>query len=345
MNVLITGAAGYIGAMLVDQFAYSNTIERLICIDIKERPARFGDHAKVRWIRADVAEDGWAPELGNEPIDVVIHCAYQIRELYGRGRDQQRRWNVEGARKVFEFALGRPSVRRLVQLSTITAYGALPTNSLDRAFTEEMPLAEATYLYGVQKKQVEDLLWQAYRQLRPSTHVVVLRLASVSGPRGRFGLNRYGLLSTIAGGFPALICGRSDWGRQYLHEDDLVAVLTMLVHLPPADGYQVYNVSPADFLDAATLGRLFDKRVVVLPPALLRSLFALTWHGTRGMLATPRGAWRMLTYPIRVDGTRLTRVRGYAYRYSSLQALVAQEGRYAPPSPALQPSSSGFGAS
>ena len=231
------------------------------------------------------------------------------------------------------------------QLSTITAYGALATNSLDRAFTEDMPLAEDTYLYGVQKKQVEDLLWQSYRQLRPSTHVVVLRLASVSGPRGRFGLNRYGLLSTIAGGFPALICGRSDWGRQYLHEDDLIAVLSMLAHLPPANGYQVYNVSPADFLDAATLGRLFDKRVVVLPPALLRSLFLLTWHGTRGVLATPRGAWRMLTYPIRVDGGRLSQVHGYEYRYSSLQALVAQEGRYARPSPTLQPSRSGVGAS
>jgi nucleoside-diphosphate-sugar epimerase len=345
MNVLITGAAGYIGAMLVDQFACSNSIQRLICLDIKERPARLGDHAKVRWIRADVAEDGWVPELRNEPIDVVIHCAYQIRELYGHGRDQQRRWNVEGARKVFEFALGRASVRRLVQLSTITAYGALPGNSLDRAFTEEMPLSEDAYLYGIQKKEVEDLLWQAYRRLRPSTQVVVLRLASVSGPRGRFGLNRYGLLSTIAGGFPALICGRSDWGRQYLHEDDLIAVLSMLVHLPPADGYQVYNVSPADFLDAATLGQLFDKRVVVLPPALLRSLFLLTWHGTRGMLATPRGAWRMLTYPIRVDGGRLSEVYGYEYRYSSLQALVAQEGRYAPSIPTLLPSGSGMEAS
>jgi nucleoside-diphosphate-sugar epimerase len=340
MNVLITGAAGYIGGMLVDQFAYSSSIQRLICIDIKERSARFKDHGKVRWIRADVAEDGWAAELRNEPIDVVIHCAYQIRELYGRGREQQRRWNIEGARRVFEFALGQALVPRLIQLSTVTAYGALATNALDRPFTEEMPLAEDTYLYGVQKRQVEDLLSQSYRQLRPSTHVVVLRLASVSGPRGRFGLNRYGLLSTIAGGFPALICGRRDWGRQYLHEDDLIAVLGTLVHLPPASGYQVYNVSPADFLDSATLGGLFDKRVVVLPPALLRSLFFLTWHGTRGMLATPRGAWRMLTYPIRVDGASLTRACGYEYRYSSLQALVAHEGRYARPNSTPQPSSS-----
>jgi nucleoside-diphosphate-sugar epimerase len=345
MNVLITGAAGYIGAMLVDQFAHSNSIQRLTCIDIKERVARLGDHAKVRWIRADVADDGWASEFRNEQIDVVIHCAYQIREKYGRGRDQQRRWNIDGARKVFEFALGRPSLRRLVQLSTVSAYGALPTNSMDRPLTEEAPLGENDYLYGVQKRQVEILLRQSFGRLRPSAHVVVLRLASVSGPRGRFGLNRYGLLSTVAGRFPVLICGRSDWGRQYLHEDDLVAVLSMFVHLPPTTGFQVFNVSPSDFLGSAVLGRLFDKRVVVLPPALLRALFFLTWHGSRGAVTTPRGAWKFLTYPIRVDGGRLSQIHGYEYRYSSLQALVAQEGRYAPPSPALQPSSSGFGAS
>jgi nucleoside-diphosphate-sugar epimerase len=345
INVLITGAAGYIGTMLIEELARYDTIGTLSGIDIKERPARLGDCTKLRWICADVAEDEWASEFDDEQIDVVIHCAYQIREMYGRGRDQQHRWNIDGARKVFEFALGRPSLCRLVQLSTVSAYGALPTNSMDRPLTEEAPLCEDDYLYGVQKRQVETLLRQSVERLRPSAHVVVLRLASVSGPRGRFGLNRYGLLSTVAGGFPVLICGRADWGRQYLHEDDLVGVLSMFVHLPPTTGFQVFNVSPADFLGSAALGRLFDKRVVVLPPALLRSLFFLTWHGSRGAVTTPRGAWRFLTYPIRVDGGRLSQVYGYEYRYSSLQALVAQEGRYAPPSPALQPSSSGLEAS
>lgn len=331
MNVLITGAAGYIGTMLIDQLGRSKRVARINGLDIKPRPELLADCPKVRWISADVADDAWIPQLRNETIDVVIHCAYQIRELYGSRRNQQQRWNIDGARRVFEFALGHPSVRRLVQLSTITAYGALATNSLDRPFTEEMPLAEDTYLYGVQKKQVEGVLRQTYQRLRPSTHVVVVRLASVSGPRGRFGLNRYGLLSTIAGRFPCLVCGRSDWGRQYLHEDDIVAVLDMFVHAPPATGYQVLNVSPPDFLDAAALGRLFDKRVIVLPSALLRSLFFLMWHGGRGAVTTPNGAWRMLTYPIRVVGSRLTREYGYEYRYSSMQALVAREGRYASP--------------
>jgi len=126
-----------------------------------------------------------------------------------------------------------------------------------------------------------------------------------------------------------LICGRSDWGRQYLHEDDIVAVIGMLTQLPPAQGLEVFNVSPQDYLSVREFGRLFGKPVLRIPPALLRLLFWLLWHGTRGAVTTPPGAWRFLSYPIRVDGSRLTKVRGYAYRYSSLEALRAETGNYA----------------
>ena len=54
-------------------------------------------------------------------------------------------------------------------------------------------------------------------------------------------------------------------------------------------------------------------------------------------MTTPAGAWKFLSYPIRVDGARLQRDYGFAYRYSSLQALMAREGRNAePPRPSLQ---------
>ncbi|HSC27153.1 MAG TPA: NAD-dependent epimerase/dehydratase family protein [Vicinamibacterales bacterium] len=339
MNVLITGAAGYIGTMLIERLAHSDSIETIHGIDLRAQPARCADYGKVRWVQADVAEVGWVSRLGVEAIDVVIHCAYQIRELYGSKKKQQERWNIDGARRVFDFALRCPSVRRVVHLSTVSAYGALPANSVDRPFTEASPLREEIYLYGVQKKRVEEELRQLYDRLQPPVHIVVLRLASVSGPHGRFGLNRYGLLSTIAGRFPFLICGRPDWGRQYLHEDDLVDVVTTFVHAPPRTGYQVFNVSPPDFLDATGIGRLFDKRVVAVHPLLLRALFALLWHGTRGAMTTPAGAWRFLSYPIRVDGSLLQRTHGYAYRYSSLEALMAQKGRHAEPrQPSFQPS-------
>jgi hypothetical protein len=88
----------------------------------------------------------------------------------------------------------------------------------------------------------------------------------------------------------------------------------------------------------SSIGRLFDKQVVGLPPPALRALFALLWHGTRGAIATPAGAWKFLSYPIRVDGSLLQRTHGYQYRYSSLEALVAREGCHAERfPPRLQP--------
>jgi hypothetical protein len=118
-----------------------------------------------------------------------------------------------------------------------------------------------------------------------------------------------------------------------------VAVLVMLTLAPSTDGYEVLNVSPPDYLDAAYLGRIFGKRIMVLPPALLKTLFWLTWHGTRGALTTPAGAWKFLSYPIRVDGSRLAKVHGYHYRYSSRQALEARDGCYATQerTPAFEP--------
>lgn len=82
--------------------------------------------------------------------------------------------------------------------------------------------------------------------------------------------------------FPFLVGGRADWGRQYLHEDDVVAVIGMLTQLPPARGLEVLNVSPNDYLSVRNLGRVFKKRVLLVPPILLRPFFWLLWHRTRG---------------------------------------------------------------
>ncbi len=327
MRVLITGAAGYVGSVLVDAVQMLPDVTRIVGVDLKPCPDRLAHNAKIAWIQADVSGEDWQAAAREQRPDAVVHLAFQIRQLYGRKQKIQRRWNVDGARQVFAFALAEPSVRRLIHFSTVTAYGAQAGNTIAARFVENRPLGERDYLYGSHKREIEGLLEQAHAADR-SPHVVVLRCASISGPYGRFALGRFGIVSTLTGLFPFLPCGRADFGRQYLHEDDAARIVCTLLAAAPRQGYEVFNASPDDYLAAADLAALLGKRVVVLPPALLRGLFALCWHASRGRIPTPRGAWKFVTFPIAVDGSALTRAYGCGYQFTSAEALTARAGRH-----------------
>lgn len=328
MRVLITGAAGYVGSVLLDAVQTLPNVTRIIAVDLKPCPARLAGNVRIAWIQADVSGDDWQAAAREHRPDAVVHLAFQIRQLYGAKQKIQRRWNVEGAGKVFAFALAEPSVRRLIHFSTVTAYGAQADNTIAARFAENRPLGERDYLYGSHKREIEGVLEQAFAAADRPPHVVVLRCASISGPYGRFALGRFGIVSTLTGLFPFLPCGRADFGRQYLHEDDAARIVCTLLAAAPRQGYEVYNASPDDYLAARDLAAMLGKRVVVVPPALLRGLFALCWHASRGRIPTPGGAWKFVTFPIAVDGAALTRAYGCDYQFSSAEALTARAGRH-----------------
>jgi UDP-glucose 4-epimerase len=328
VRVLITGAAGYVGSVLLDAVQTLPNVTQIIAVDLKPRPDRLANYAKIAWIQADVSRDDWQAAAREHRPDAVVHLAFQIRQLYGRKRKIQRRWNVDGAGKVLAFAFAEPSVRRLIHFSTVTAYGAHADNTIAARFQENAPLRERDYLYGSHKREIEGLLEQAYAAPDRSPHVVVLRCASISGPYGRFALGRFGIVSTLTGLFPFLPCGRADFGRQYLHEDDAARIVCTLLTAAPRQGYEVFNASPDEYLAAPDLASLLGKRVVVLPPALLRGVFALCWHASRGRIPTPGGAWKFVTYPIAVDGSALTRAYGCDYQFTSAEAFSARAGRH-----------------
>jgi len=328
MRVLITGAAGYVGSILINALEAIDEVEAIVGIDLRPMPDRLAASTKVAWIQADVSTDEWQTAARRHRIDAVVHLAFQIRQLYGRRKEIQRRWNIGGARAVFAFALGEPSVQRLIHFSTVTAYGAHKNNSVAERLRENAPLTERDYRYGSHKREIEQSLKDAYAASDQRAHVVILRCASISGPYGRFALGRFGIVSTLTGMLPFLPCGRHDFGRQYLHEDDIAEVVALLLNAPSRGGYEVFNASPDDYLASADLASMLQKRRIIVPPALLRSLFALCWRLSRGRVPTPRGAWKFLTYPIAVDGSGLTESYDYRYRFTSADALMARAGRH-----------------
>lgn len=345
-KLLITGAAGYVGAMLADQFSRRDDVVQILCLDKEEQPALLGGNKKVIWISANTADDSWQEIVAQHTPDVVIHCAWQIRHMYGK-EEEQWRWNVEGSKKIFDFVFNTLSVKRLIYFSTASIYGAFPSNTLEHWFKEEEPLRENKYLYGIEKRAVEEMLHKLvkfWRSERRSLKVFIVRPAAITGPRGRSMHHRFGLQSALSGTLKgssvyklvrllvSFVPATRLWVRQFIHEDDVSDIIGLLSFGETDLSYEIFNITPPGKpVLAKDMATAVGKKVLRLPPFFIRIAFFFFWHGTRGRIPTSPGGWKFYAYPVLMDGAKLTEKMGYQYRFKEpREAFVKIEGRYAP---------------
>ena len=189
MNILITGTAGYIGAMLVDQYAQRENINTVVCIDKEPIPKWLEVHKNIIWIQANLATEEWEGKVSklDLPINKVVHCAWQIRDWYG-GRKTVRMWNVEGARSLFQWVLDTDSVERMVYFSSIAQYGATASNTTEDLFTPESNTRITGYCYADDKYEVDLLLQDMFNAPDRDLKITIIKPSTVTGPRGRMGV-------------------------------------------------------------------------------------------------------------------------------------------------------------
>lgn len=347
MKIFITGAAGYIGGMLADQLSKKDNVDIIICVDKEEQPEFLKKNGKVHWIHSDIAENKWQREVAELNPDVAIHCAWQIRELYGeKGREKQARWNIDGSQAVFEFAHAHITVSKLLYFSTISSYGAESENSTTHHFSEKSSFRDSEYLYAQEKKMVEENLEGYYRRATcAGTHtpsICVLRPSTITGPRGRNMFEKFTLVSALRGEkknrsiprWVKVLLQRMPtagvWCRQFIHEDDVADIVSLLISSNGLQNisYNVYNISPSDIILASDMADITHKKLLRLPIILVRALFFFAWHMSHGRIPTAKGGWKFYVYPIVVDGTKICKEHGYNYAYTSREAIEKDAGRY-----------------
>src|SRR6185369_10271011 len=340
-TLLITGAAGYIGAMLVEIFAKHDDVTRIIALDKEPMPDSFKNEPKVEYLHMNTADD-WQARVRDAQPDIVIHTAWQIREMYG-AQDVEWKWNIDGSDNVFDFSFAHPSVERLIHFSTVASYGALPDNTLEHRYTEDEPFRVTEYRYAEEKRIAEEHLKERYEKSDKRVAVSVLRPAAITGPRGRYQRIRFGLQSSLAGSLKgqgswiydlislwvSWVPVTPKWLRQYIHEDDVAGIVERIAFGEKAEGYEVFNICPpGPVVLGPDMARAVGKRMLPIYPWMVRIAFFWMWHLTRGKIPTSPGSWKGYSYPIAVDGSKITRMLGYSYRYAGPDAFQYTDGTY-----------------
>jgi nucleoside-diphosphate-sugar epimerase len=339
-SIFITGAAGYVGSMLVEHFAKRDDVERIIGLDKEPLPEMLANTPKLTYLQANTADESWVAQVREAKPDIVIHTAWQIREIYGN-HPLTWKWNIDGSDKVFDFAFSEPSVARLIHFSTVASYGAYPSNTLDHRFKEGEPFRKMDYLYAEEKRIAEEHLEEKYAKSDKRVAVAVVRPAAITGPRGRFMRIRFGLQSALSGQLKDAFAYRlvskmvsfvpvtPKWLRQFIHEDDVVSIVERLAFGEAAGKYEVFNICPPG---AVVLGpdmaKAVGKKLLKVYPWMVRIPFFVFWHLTRGKIPTGKGAWKSYSYPIAVDGSKVTERLGYQYGSNSFDAFYYTNGAY-----------------
>ncbi|MGL5676628.1 MAG: dTDP-glucose 4,6-dehydratase [Cellulosilyticaceae bacterium] len=167
MKILVTGAAGFIGANFVYYMLEAHPEDEIVGVDlltyagnIKTLDKAMGN-SKFTFYKADIADGGQMDEVfAKEKPNVVVNFAAEShvdRSITDPGIFL--RTNILGTQVLMDMSR-KYDVKRYHQVSTDEVYGDLPLNRPDLYFTEETPIHTSSP-YSASKASA-DLLVQAY---------------------------------------------------------------------------------------------------------------------------------------------------------------------------------------
>ncbi|MBI3589560.1 MAG: NAD-dependent epimerase/dehydratase family protein [Candidatus Liptonbacteria bacterium] len=328
MKILLTGASGYLGSLLIDSWLNDDRVEKIIAVDLKDPKFFDPHHPKVHFIKNNLADLDLEKVLAEfAPIDAVLHAAYLIRTPYfAADRKSQIRSNFVGAENAFKFAL-RNNVGKLIHFSTVAVYGALPKNNLLRPFTEKDDLNEESIAYGRDKKMIEKDLIELVQKYRSPAEVAVLRIGSVTGPFLTYRAQKRGLQSFFRGFLPFIPITSSESVRQFVHEDDIVSAINFCLFTNFGEKFLTFNLAPQGYLTFKEIAKTLGKRTLPIPQFLTSLVFWCLWHLSLGHVPTPPGVISSYSYPILVDGSKICSY-GFRYEFNCLDSFLGLKGKF-----------------
>ena len=256
MKILVTGAAGFIGAFLAkklletsnDEIIGLDNLNDYYDVSLKEaRLEMLKKFDKFAFIKGDISDKVFLNKLFDEyKFDIVVNLAAQAGVRYSIDHpDAYINSNIIGFYNILE-ACRHHMPKHLVYASSSSVYGG----NTKVPFSTDDKVDNPVSLYAATKKS-DELVAHAYSKLYniPTTG---LRFFTVYGPMGRPDMAYFSFTNKLIKGESIEIFNYGNCQRDFTYIDDIVEGIIRVMNKTPekkdgADGlpvppYKIYNI-------------------------------------------------------------------------------------------------------
>jgi len=238
-RVLVTGASGYTGTVLVKKLVAQGASVRAIARTSSNLTPFEG--LPIEWIRGDVFDPATTTQA-TQGIEYVIHVAAAYREAKITD-ETYHKVHIESTKLLAQGLLGAPNFKRFVHVSTVGVHGHI-----------DEPPADETYRFSpgdiYQRTKAEAELWIREFAATNNFPIAVVRPAAIYGPGDKRLLKVFKMASKPV--FP--LFGRGQGLYHLIHVDDLTDIFILAALHPAAAGeaFIAGNASPSRLQDIAS---------------------------------------------------------------------------------------------
>lgn len=306
MNILITGANGFVGGALVNSLL--DTSHNVIACVRKNIGPNLD--CEYRFIDRLDSTTEWSDIL--KDIDIVVHCAARVHVIDDKSADpltEFRKINVKGTLNLARQAV-EAGVKRFIFISSINVNGE--KTEYERPYTVDSKPSPISP-NGISKYEAEQGLLKIAE--KTALEVVIVRPTLVYGDnvKGNF----HSLMRWTYKGLPLPVGGIKNNLRSLVSLDNLTDFIITCMDHPKAKN-EVFlisdddDISTADLLDEIAKGLGVKNKAVNVPPKLIN-----TAAGALGK----SGVAQRLSGSLQVDISKAKDLLGWQPKYSTSESI------------------------
>ena len=253
-TILVTGGAGFIGSLLIDNLLKMG--DNIVCIDnlnefynpsIKKlNQVDHYEYDHYEFYEGDLLDERLVKSIfKNHDIEIVVHLAAMagVRPSIS-SPSLYTEVNIIGTRIILD-AMVESSVERLIFASSSSVYG----NNKKIPFCEDDNVDRPISPYAATKKMGE-LLCHAYHHIY-ELNISLLRFFTVYGPRQRPEMAIHQFVRNALKEEPIIVFGNGLTARDYTYIDDIIDGIIQSIESD--DRYMIYNLGNSEPIKLSNL--------------------------------------------------------------------------------------------